>query len=500
MKNFRKSLPVWLTFLLAVIALAGGLIVGTQIKSPAQIAAESRPPEPGLITTKVEQRQLTAQITTRADIMFADPVTVSPTVPAGAEAAVVTGRIPNVGDTIEAGSVILEVSGRPVFVLPGEFPAYRTLMPGLVGPDVQQLRTALSALGYSAGATSQAYDEPLANAVEEFYDDAGYPAPGSDDLSKAQAVRDARDALSDAQDVQTQAVLDYNTAQEAASAAANNVIDSPNIEAAENADSATSDPSVTSQVETMASSPPDLSSLKQAITVADRGVARATEALADAQQAALATVPTGEIIFVTDLPRRVDAVNLSLGQTLGGTGTNGQQPAIVVSGANIAIIAHIPEAQSNMVEQGSAAIITDSSGTKYAATVAERCSTSETSTICDAHLALDDPSSVDRDALLGNVKVSITIGTSSIDSLVVPVAAVSVDSDGQAQVQLVTGPLLHNQPISDQPTEIVKVDIGLSAEGYIEIKPLQTDLHPGDLVVIGINASEVEATAEPSPR
>jgi len=501
MKFFRQSLPVWLTFLLAVIALTGGLLVGTQIKSPTQIASETKPPEPGLITARVEQRQLTAQIVARADVVFADPVEITPPVPAGAEAAVVTGRVPLVGETVNAGDVILEVSGRPVFVLSGEFPAYRTLMPGLIGPDVQQLREALNALGYNAGGTSQVYDEILADAVEKFYNNAGYPPPGSDDLSKAQAVRNARDALADAQDTQAQAVVDYNNAmEEVAAMAANPVSITAESDHVGSAEPSESDLLSLDQANSTVSYSPDLSTLKLAITAADRGVARAEEALTDAQQAAWATVPTGEVVFITGLPRRVDAVSLSLGQILGGTSANNQQPAIIVSGANISITAHIPGVQSDMVISGAAAVLTGSNGSRYTASVMEQCQVIDIATTCDVPLSLDERADIDYNALLGNVRVAITIGASSTDALVVPVAAVSANADGQAQIQRVTGPLLHNHPISDQPTEMVNVNIGLSAEGYVEIKPIQTELYPGDLVVLGIDNSEGDTTSEPSPR
>jgi peptidoglycan hydrolase-like protein with peptidoglycan-binding domain len=446
--------------LVAVIALAGGLIVGSQIKSPAQLAAETKPPEPGLLTAKVEQRQLTALVAARADVLFADPVSVSPPVPAGADIAVVTGSLPKAGSLVDAGDVLIEVSGRPVFVLPGKFPTYRTLGPGSTGPDVQQLRAALNKLGLKAGSSSKSYDAALASAVSRLYAKAGYPPPGSDDVTSIQAVRDAKDALTDAKEVKAQAQRDYNMAKMGTSAEGG-------------------------------TSAPELALLKQAITVAGRAVTRAEEALKDAERTAWTTMPSGEVIFVTKLPRRVDAVNATVGQTLT-SGGDGQDAAIVMSGASISVVAHVPSSQAVSIAKGNAALLAAADGTDYPATVASVCGQPTASQSCDVTMTLDDATKADREALVGNHKVTITVATSSANALVVPIAAVSANMSGQAQVQKVVGGLLHNQPSEAQSTVIVQVRTGLAAEGYIEIESVDGEIHAGDLVVLGVdNPTEV---------
>ncbi|MEB0161123.1 hypothetical protein, partial [Pseudomonas sp. AH2 (2023)] len=66
-------------------------------------------------------------------------------------AAVVTGNVPEVGAMLDPLSVGLTVSGRPVIVLPGELPAYRSLAFGMSGPDVVQFKQAMAAVGIDAG-------------------------------------------------------------------------------------------------------------------------------------------------------------------------------------------------------------------------------------------------------------------------------------------------------------------------------------------------------------
>jgi len=479
----RQTLPVWVAFLVAVLALATGMIVGSRIKSPAQVDSETRPPEAGLITAKVQQRQLTARLAVRADVAFADPVRVSPPAPMGAESAVVTGRVPKVGDQVNAGSVLLEVSGRPIFVLAGQFPAYRPLSPGSSGPDVQQMRDSLNTLGFDTGAPSQTYDQSLADAVRKLYETVGYPPPGSDDLRKSQAVREAQDGLTEAKDAQARAQHEYDAAKQQLSMARSGSTVNPDSKAP-----GSGDPGA------------DLASLEQALASATRAVERAEQALADAQRATWPTVPSGEVVFATDLPRRVDKVNLTVGQLITGNGNDGQPAGITLSGADIAITAHVPVEQATLVVPGAIAVLTDSGGKGHTAKVTSGCAEPVTGVTCDARLNLDDPGAAERDTLVGNTKVTITVGTSSADGLVVPVAAVSAGGDGSAQVQLVTGPLLHNQPAAAQPTTMVKVEVGLSAEGYVEVRPVGGQLHPGDLVVVGVNNAGSEPGEERSPR
>lgn len=66
--------------------------------------------------------------------------------------AVVTIAPPPVGGEVVEGDVVVEVSGRPVFVLEGTAPMYRSLRPGMSGADVVQLQVALARLGYEPDA------------------------------------------------------------------------------------------------------------------------------------------------------------------------------------------------------------------------------------------------------------------------------------------------------------------------------------------------------------
>ena len=79
------------------------------------------------------------------------------------------------------GEVVLEVSGRPVFVLSGAIPMYRDIAPGAEGPDVTQLQEALARVGHPPG-TSGVFDRATQKALASVYGEAGYrpvrPGPG----------------------------------------------------------------------------------------------------------------------------------------------------------------------------------------------------------------------------------------------------------------------------------------------------------------------------------
>jgi hypothetical protein len=69
------------------------------------------------------------------------------------------------------------VSERPVFALPGAFPAYRDLVPGLTGKDVQQLRDGLAKLGIRSYDRREYFGPSTAAAVRRFYERIGYAVP-----------------------------------------------------------------------------------------------------------------------------------------------------------------------------------------------------------------------------------------------------------------------------------------------------------------------------------
>jgi hypothetical protein len=56
-------------------------------------------------------------------------------------------KLPNLGRVVRHGHVLCRVNDRPVVLLYGSRPAYRTLSAGASGPDVSELNADLVALG-----------------------------------------------------------------------------------------------------------------------------------------------------------------------------------------------------------------------------------------------------------------------------------------------------------------------------------------------------------------
>lgn len=82
---------------------------------------------------------------------------------------IATGRL------AAAGIVIIEVTGQPVFLLQGSFPAWRRFEPGMTsGRDVAQLEQALAAIGLFNATSDDRFDDATAAAVAELYSSNGY--------------------------------------------------------------------------------------------------------------------------------------------------------------------------------------------------------------------------------------------------------------------------------------------------------------------------------------
>ncbi len=189
----------------AILSALLGWAAGQRISSPAQIAAETAPPEASLITVPVESIQLSVDVISRGTLEFSDTesLEVQPTTIDGT--TIITRTVVEVGDELNEGDVMIEVAGRPVFVLEGELPEYRDLLPESDGPDVLQLEEALSRLGLDPGEIDGKYTTGTERALEALYLRAGYTAnlPDAQELSEIELARDsldeARDSLAELQ-------------------------------------------------------------------------------------------------------------------------------------------------------------------------------------------------------------------------------------------------------------------------------------------------------------
>lgn len=478
----RGNRTLWIVALCAVVSLVAGLLVGRFLVSPA----ESETPEPGLVTVPVEFGALSNDVTLRADVGYADAVDV--TIDTTSGASVVTGAVPEVGATLNPLSIALEVEGRPVIVLPGELPAYRTLRVGVSGPDVLQLKQALVAVGIDAGdVASDLFDQATADGVGRLYAQAGYPLPapedGADDAVRAaeEGVRSAESGVAQAQQALAAAgagpssleswQADVRVAQaEQALADARNGVEGISVQQAE------WDLQTARLERDQLWAGKDTGAEKAALDAARAQVDSANQELERARQSVLPYLPSSEVLFLTELPRRVDAVNVTRGTSISGA-------VMTVSGATVRLTGAAAEADARLLKAGAEGTFELPDGTEHRAVISELTPGKDSKARWDVQFEPDPLTPEQITQLQGsNVRVRIAVGATDGEVLSVPLAALTAGPGGESRVEVVESDPRDGK---DAETRIVVVETGLAAKGAVEVTPVEGDLEEGDLVVVG---------------
>ena len=485
---FRGNRTLWIVAGVAVLSLVLGLLVGRFVVSPADAASDA--PDPGLITVPVDYGELSNDVTLRGEVGYADAVEVKIDTADISGPAVVTGQVPSVGAELGPLAVALEIVGRPVIVLPGDLPAYRTLRYGVAGPDVQQLKSALSAVGIDPGDMgSNTYDAATADAVRQLYANVGYPAPaapeGADD-----AVRSAQDQVRAAERAIADADAQLGQASRGASAVEIRQADNAVSSAKRALDAALAakpqDAAVVADLRDQLdlarlqreqlNASPDTSGAQAAVDSAWAQLEAAQGELSRAQENAMTPFPASEVLYLTELPRRVDAVDVERGAVLSGA-------AMTVSGAALELTGSAAEADARLLTVGDRANFDLPDGTTHGAviatlepgkTAADRWSISFT----------PDPLTPEQTTELQgrNVRVSVPVGATDGAVLSVPLAALTAGPGGESRVEVVEGDPRDGDRAE---TRLVVVETGLAAGGYVEVTAVEGELEEGDLVVIG---------------
>lgn len=499
----------------AVLSMAAGLGLGRLIVSPAEAAAQAAAPEPEAITVPVERRALANDVVLRGDVLYEDPASI--TIEAGdlGGPAVVTGQVPEVGATIEAGQVILEVTGRPVVLLAGELPVYRTLRAGLAGPDVVQLKQALAALGIAAGdPSSDVYDAATAAGVEALYARVGYAPPSAGDEARL-AVAAAEESVRAAEEQLAAARAEVAAAgaplpaserirldgavegarirhEQAVAACQRPTLEAPCDQVAVVESRTELDAAVAARDE--ASAPADTSAARAAVTAAERALAAAREERNRARVDVLTPLPASEVAYLASTPRRVDTVEVSRGSTVAGT------PVMTVSGATLQIRGSVTEADAELLSVDLPAVIALPDGSEVPGRVAAIGAEALAGTSSDdgqgapsagRTAVLVEPGEITEEqrAMLqgANVRVEVPVSSTDGDVVAVPIAALTAGPGGESRVEVMG---------DDGETTLVDVETGLAAGGFVEVTPLGgARLDVGDRVVVGQTAGAPPAGA-----
>jgi multidrug efflux pump subunit AcrA (membrane-fusion protein) len=573
--------------LVAALSAVAGAIVGSRLKSPADAAGEREAPAASRITVPVERRALTSALTLAGEIQFAEPTPIKLAGPVGIDAGAsqVVTRVPEIDQQVAEGEVLLDVSGRPVFVLQGDLPMYRALTLGSEGADVAQLEQALARLAVDPGLIDTVFDGATAAALDAFYSSIGYPSvgPSAEDSDRLRELRDAvttaednvrraetdlanagnrvegaellalEQAVAQARDQVPRAQAQAQRNNETAAAAVRNATTSRDAaavvrdtaqarldlaltpeavdpdtgspytadeiavrqaelaqaeDALAQASTALSDAQAQQvnvisqgQAEVRAASdaralaeaqladaqrPPDTSTAQQALDDARLAL---DQTRAEYEQVAGSTgtrLPPGEVVFVSQLPSTVTEVTVAVG----GAATD---VLLTLSSAETHVLARVARADSDLVKVGADVNIElRDFDLEFAGKVASIGQPEESeaggsgSGRLEVTVTPDDPE-VLRDYVFSSVRIVIGIASTGEDVLVVPVAAVSVGGDGSSRVEVEREPITNDDQGS---TDIVRVEVGLTAQGLVEITPIDASLVEGDRIVVGTESSE----------
>jgi HlyD family secretion protein len=373
--------------IIAVAVLVVGVptvavVLGSNIGSPLQQDAKASPPRTSLITATVVKKVLQQTVVASGSAKSASTTNVRPALSdkAGTPSPilVISALGLSVGQTVAPGSVLVQISGRPIIALPGSIPAYRNLSPGSDGPDVQELQTALDQLGYSTvGDTPGTFGLATENAVRELYNAKGYSAP----LTGASAEYNISTALQALQAAQLQLSLTSPKAK--------------------------------------------------------RNTAQYQEAVASAQatydhllDTTGVMVPRSEIVYVAQFP----AVVTTSGATLGKTLKKQKAPLMTLSAGAVTVSETVPADQVSFVHVGSVASIAPATGGTVSGQVFAVGKTLVTSGSVKGYTVLIGGSTLTSSLVAQTLQVTITSAATPKPVLAVPVSAVYSTSSGTPHV------------------------------------------------------------------
>ncbi len=420
--SWKKEYKLALLVAFVVLLAAASWAAGSQIQSPAEAAARTAPPTPSPILVPVEERTLTSDVITRGTARYGLPQSVSiATSPLKGDGIITS--LPARGTQFNEGDVLFTASGRPIFLLQGEIPAYRDFYPGLSGKDVYQLEAALERSGFDPGVVDGFFDDDTATAVTNLYAAAGYtPFIASvEQIAELQALEEelalAIEAKTAAQEAGNTAELDWQTF----------LIERLNAE------------------------------------------------VAAARAQAEAPLPMDEIVFLPSVPVRIEELSVAIGEA-----ANGE--IMVVTNNQLAIDSSLPLAEALLVKEGMPVTIDEPDlGIEATGIVSRVAGTPGTDGVDGYHIYFEILVDETPTTLEGfSLRLTIPVETTGGAALVVPISALFLAPDGASRVQVD-----HNGTL-----EYVTVEPGLSAEGYVEVTPVDGTLEPGQLVLVGYEKNQ----------
>ncbi len=449
MITWARNHPIGAITLTALIALAVGLLAGRFVVSPQQAAADSAPPPPTTLTTPVLKGKIKQSVPLDAKVGPSSSVKVSPASPPEDSIAIVSAVHVKPSDTVKSGAALVDVAGRPTFVLTGTITAYRTMSPGSKGKDVAQLQAALRQLGYKINDAEDTYGYQTKAAVRKFYTDRGYPPVmvGTDE------VKSAEEALKEAERGEETARKTLKRAKRDNKAAKGERRDSKADEA-EDQDSGRD-------------------AINDAITELKHAKEDTQKARKDLQQArsvAGAQIPIGEVVFVSKLPATAQSVSVAIGKSA-------EQASVILTSGNLVAIGDLEQSQAKDVKPKLAATLVTPDGTRVKAKVSAVSDLPGSDGQPPKTRVIVTPEKKLSAKLNGRtVRVILTLTQAQEETLLVPETAIATTADGSSTVQVSENGELRT----------VAVNVGRAGDGQVSVTPAgDVPLKEGDEVVVG---------------
>jgi hypothetical protein len=428
---------LWSAALCVLLAVAVAVVVPRVVHdsgSDEAAAADVR-------TATVESGALAAGMTLSGVLSRGEPE------PLTASTEGVVTWLPQPGDTVAPGDVLYEVNGRPVLLLPGGVPLWRTLELGDEGPDALALNTALHDLGLlDESRVDDVFGPGASAAVASLYTAAGYDAPS-----------DSPEGV----DRQEEATASLAAARSLSAASSGGSVGEAATEEAGTDDGADEDPAVEDDGDESSTGGAD-----------EDAAAALRTAQQDAAVAAAEWVDAADVVMLDVDELRVETVSLRVGDPAGGE-------VLHWTSRDVGVTAEITASQSAAVAVGDPVEITLASAEKVDGKIADvvvgggaESESGETEARSRLVVTVDDQDAV---ASMVGTAVQVSVVADSVESsLKVPVTALVALAEGGYAVERVGSP--------GAETTLVAVDVLLVAEAQVAVS--SADLKAGDEVVV----------------
>src|SRR6266498_851255 len=162
----------------AAVVILGGAVTGWMLARGSGAKEQAANPALPPATAEVTRTTLVDTKKVSGTLGYGDLTPISATLP-----GTLTWIAP-VGWTVKRGEPLFKVNERPVVVLYGSVPLYRTLRDGAEGANVQQFEKNLAELGYTGFTVDATYTSDTAAAVRTWQADLGLPETGTVELGQ----------------------------------------------------------------------------------------------------------------------------------------------------------------------------------------------------------------------------------------------------------------------------------------------------------------------------